>query len=797
MKSLLCLLALVSINAFSAEDKNQYLPLKDAREKIVFNSLSDDDKRTIITYAKTLFSKVYVNLEHKTKLYSINPLADLKIIEDRYQEMNESEFHERMLKVYSSVRDFHVNYNLPKPYACYRSILPFSFQKMGGNKIIISAINLELKNFLPELTQLAPGDELISYQGVSPAVFIKKREAIVGASTPDAAFVQGVFDLSYRSHYNTIVPTEDAVEIVLKKQTGEIISMTVPWIARYKSECIRPKAPEEKALTGKRINNLREIDLKERKMIFQNWKNKFLTFFKSKISLRKKTLTAGEQVSLEGLHSTRHPNLFWKVISYQGQEYGYLKLDSFDGPEGSNAAVAEVKKVLENGLKDTTALVIDLRGNYGGQINFAEQMAALFGAMPVKSLPFYVRANDFILPMFLADQPWLQLITPEVANNTLVGPSYLTSVSHLERVPQSYFGKVTLLTNSECFSSCDLFSAVMKDYARVKIYGTDRSTFGGGANVWATGYLKPAFDSAGLPALPQNMSMRVTARHALRLKDNSIIEDHGVASDVVLKEEMEDILTKNSTVVAKIYNDFLKESSGKKSSDTFLDFSKERLQTHGEKTMNFQATGGNIDYISVFKNKKFVQSFNKDDSGNINIVLPVQDSVYGSDTLEVYGFNRNSQSRLPVLRKPIIAESLPDFKNLEDTNIMNDIVFTNYPRNASCGWIKSGDSLTMAENYCPESIMEANLSVALPKKNLKLSFDIALETEPDFDFFEIVAIVDGEEFKILGPVSQPQNAAMSLNLDKFSGKKIDLKFRITSDEAFAGKGGSISNIKIE
>ena len=796
MKSLLCLLLIFSAGAFAAEE-NQFRPLKDVRNQIVFKPLSDEDKELIISYTRTLFSKVYVNLEHKMSIYPTNPLADLKIIEDRYHEMDEVEFHQRMLAIYTSVRDFHVNYNLPKPYACYSSLTGFSLQKMKANKIIVTSVNLNLKNLSPDLHKLTPGDELVSYQNTSPLSYIKSRSAAVGASTPDAVIVQGVFDLYFRSYYGSILQKDNEITASFKKPNGEEYSVVAPWIARFNPDCLKEKT-EEKVQSGKTDENLREVKLKERKKFFLNWKNKFITFFKNKLPLVKKKFLNSDTtlVDLSTPHTTKHPNLFWKVIPYQGQNFGYLKLDSFDAPEGTNAAVAEVKKVLTQNLADTSALVIDLRGNYGGQISFAEKMAALFGAMPVKNIPFYVRANDFMSFMFKDDPSWLKMMLPQGDNNTLVGPGNLTTISDLSRVSQSYFGKVVLLTNSECFSSCDLFSAVMKDYARVKIYGTDHSTFGGGANVWATGYMKSAFESIDMPVPPQNISMRVTARHAHRMVDNSLIEDRGVATDIVLDEEADDLLSQNSTVVAKIYNDFLKDPALKKSSDTFVEFDQKSIQVHGDTVVNLKASVGNVDYISVFKNKKFVQRFEKDAQDNIAVTLDSKNTPYGTEPVEIYGFDRDSSTRFPVLRTSLLLETLPAFKKLQDLNIIGDAVTTTYPRNPDCGWTKSANALLL-EGYCPETSTEATLSIELPKTETILSFDLVMDTEPDFDFFEIVAIVDGVETKLMEPVSQPQNESFHISLAAFAGKKIDLKFKVISDEAFSGKGGSISNIQIQ
>ena len=289
--------------------------------------------------------------------------------------------------------------------------------------------------------------------------------------------------------------------------------------------------------------------------------------------------------------------------------------------------------------------------------------------------------------------------------------------------------------------------------------------------------------------------MRMTGRHAHRLSDNTIIEDHGVASDEVLKETVEDALSTNSTVVAKIFKDFL-NAPLIKSSDISLKFRNGSLQNHSEATLALEALASNIDYVSVFKNKKFVDRFEKGADSKVNIALDMRSSPYGIEPVEIYAFDRSRDTKIPVLRKTILVESLPSFKKIEDVDILRDTVATNFPVNANCGWKKVENSLVLSENYCSETIMEATLATTLSNKSLALSFDLVMDAEPDFDFFEITVISDGIETKLMKPTSTPQNGHFSYDLSAFSGKNIDVKFKFISDEAFSGKGGSISNIQI-
>ncbi|MDD4976532.1 MAG: S41 family peptidase [Bacteriovorax sp.] len=802
-KLIVVILLSLSFSAFSAEEKIVKL-LESSRSEINFKPLSNEDKFVIIRHAKILFSKIYVNLEHKMSLYKVDPINELTKIEQNYQSMDDAQFHSSMLAVFNSVKDYHVNYTFPKPYACYKTALPLAFQKIeAGNKIIVSIVDLSKKDIYPDVLKITAGDELVSYNKKNTTEALRSRSNFINASTPDAMLFQGVYDLYWRGLSENLVPVDNSVQLELKKATGEVYSITVPWFSNVYQSCLNPKVPEETKGLGKKLGNPKEMELRERHKYWKDIRKNFLSFLRSKIKLKNKLIINAdakiEKIDLTNLNATKHPSLFWKAFHYQNENFGYLKLQSFDAEKGVNAAVSEVSSVLRKNLSETSALVIDLRGNYGGQISFAELMATLLTPMPVRPLPFYIRANDLILVLFNEDATWKDLIYPNIETNHLVGPGVLTTQMELTSSSQVYFGKVVLLTNSECFSSCDLFAATMKDNAKVTIYGTDHSTFGGGANVWSIDYLAPVFKALNIPAtLPQNVGMRVTGRHAHRQKTNLLIEDLGVATDIFLSENTEDVVApESSSVVARIFKDLSKTPGLKNSSQISIKFDKDIFQKHGGENLVITSSTSNIDQVAVFKNNKFLKRFKVDSENKLSIDLPLAEANYGVDIFEIYGFNKDTATRTPVLRKSIVVETLAEYKKIEELNPIEDAVFTNFPKSANCGWKKNDNNLVLSGPYCPEMKMEANESIELSQNAHKVSFDLDLDAEPNFDFFEIVVISDGIEEKLMAPTSQPTTGHFEFNLDKYAGKKIDIKFRLTSDEAGSGKGAIVSNLAIK
>lgn len=781
--------------SLSAEEKVTK-PLKEIRDDIKFRALSDDDRSEIIKHARTLFSRIYVNLEHKKKLYGVNPVDQLEVIEKNYKSMSEKAFHSAILMAFNSVRDAHVNYTLPTPYACYSTVLPIDLRKVEKQKVIISAVNVDLKNNFPEISKVSAGDELIEYNNKSLREALHDRSAFVAASTSEGMFNNGILDLVWRSLEANLVPDEDSAVLKLKKHNGEVYKVTLPWLARVQPSCVK-EIDEKENLGYKKKHDFKIETMKEKFSYFKKMKSKFLSFMREKLRLqfkREKPLADVERVDLGKLNTTANPELTWKVVSYKGKKFGYLKLAGFTVETGLDFTLNEIRSVLENKMANTSALVIDLRGNYGGAITYAERLSAMLTAKAVKPLPFYVRANDTTAEILRAQPQWKNLVTPYGDSDEIVGPANLTAQKTLANLSQAYFGKVALLTNSDCFSSCDLFSAIMKDNTNVTIYGTDHSTFGGGANVWGFDYINQ-FLSMG--SLPQGVGMRVTARHAHRLSDNSLIEDRGVATDVFISEDAQDAIdTESSSVVARIFSDFAKMPDLEISSKTSLSFDRETIQKHDDENVVLNINTTNLSEVVLHRNGKEVSRYPVRDKKQTAMAMDLSEMDSHNDVLEFYGFNKTKGAN-PILRKTMGLEFLPAYKKIADFSIADDMVLRNIPEDKHCGWVRtSRNSFVIEEDYCPSSIMEMTAPVEFSEGKHHLSFDLVLNAEPDFDFFEIVVLHNGVEEKIVEPTSMPAMTHANFDLSKYAGKKIDIKIRFITDECGAGEGITISNFEL-
>jgi hypothetical protein len=74
----------------------------------------------------------YVHLPLKIAMHAVNRLGRLRILCRRLEQTSpikigqELEFHEEMLDIFTSLRDLHTNYMLPKPFSDNFAILPIN-----------------------------------------------------------------------------------------------------------------------------------------------------------------------------------------------------------------------------------------------------------------------------------------------------------------------------------------------------------------------------------------------------------------------------------------------------------------------------------------------------------------------------------------------------------------------------------------------------------------------------------------------------------------------------------------------
>jgi hypothetical protein len=183
----------------------------------------------------------------------------------------------------------------------------------------------------------------------------------------------------------------------------------------------------------------------------------------------------------------------------------------------------------------------DIRGNGGGFVAASELSLQALPGRPVEPEPAQLAATALNLRICRMHEPFAAWL-PSTQQAVESGASHsagipLTPPRMIERVPQSYFGPVVLLTDARCYSAADMFAAGFQDNGIGPVLGTDNNIGAGGGNVWQMSETVPPslVDDAAFPfdRLPGGADLTFVIRRLLRVGPNAgtPLEDYGVIPD--------------------------------------------------------------------------------------------------------------------------------------------------------------------------------------------------------------------------------------------------------------------------
>lgn len=140
--------------------------------------------------------------------------------------------------------------------------------------------------------------------------------------------------------------------------------------------------------------------------------------------------------------------------------------------------IKTIRLLLVNELKDTDALVFDVRSNGGGQISLADGIPQLFTPSfdPMGARALISKVNEKIFESSLfTNTEWASSYALSL-EHTYMYPVRFTSKESANYYGMAYLKPVAVLTNANCYSACDLFAASMQDSGAAVIFGEDPTT---------------------------------------------------------------------------------------------------------------------------------------------------------------------------------------------------------------------------------------------------------------------------------------------------------------------------------
>ncbi len=626
----LAILSAAVMSAYAAADiRTNYL--SNVRPLIKFNELTRSEKVLLAEQSQLLLRDLYVNRYQKNEFYGTNPnftghvdpALKVQNVVANIDRLSTAELHKNLSQIFVSQRDLHLNYNFPLPHAAFISFLPFNFARTASaadeNEVRIGNVyGVFFDVFFPNQRKPLVGDLVLEYDGLPIKRAVDLATVKANGANLYAGFSRALQFMTFTSQSSSLPPEKDQITLKLKSaKTGEEYSITVPWMSQYDDSKLTPSANQASSTDAKLLDVVA--------MSNEPVQERYNQFLESNLIQDQGAIAK---------QATAEPSIKWAVVDRAGKKVGYISIGSFvPSRVNDNGALSIIANLLRNQLASTDALVIDVRNNGGGSIVYADKLPQMFmpGNASTNSARFLNTDVDFNLlnqDIFKLYWPnWVQLMTDAHATkNRYSKTSVFTSKQDANTMGQMYYKPVGVLANARSYSATDLFTCAMQDNGAATIYGEDKKTGAGGANV-----LEHAFFTVFAPEvfkpLPGGVSMRVSWRQSIRsgYNNGSMIEDHGCNADVQVPRSLSDLSNGDQSQFDRIADGLLAKPVSKSFHRFLAPVGNLLSLPVASRTFNLEVA--NTEHVKVYVNNVLLKSHYVGVYGNprtVSLSLPVK-----------------------------------------------------------------------------------------------------------------------------------------------------------------------------
>jgi len=516
----------------------------------VVPALTTEQRETVIDQASLMLEELYAHLPLKRALHAIDPVQRLRLLRLRHSALDEREFQSEMIDIFVGLRDLHTNYVLPQAYWPKFAFLPFRVEEyydgpQHQRHYLVSWVSP--KNTDPKLVA---GVEITHWSGVPIDLAVARNAAREAGSNPEARRARGLEALTLRWLGMSLPPDEDWVVLTYTDGTTSRESR-VEWqvIDRDDLAALTSDAGSGTELTAALAIDIKtELLRRVRKALFDAPALKV-----DQTMARHRSRGAATASTSTSLLPDVFPR-FGAVDTPHGT-FGYVRLATFAPPDDNvDGAVDEFVRIL--GTLPATGLILDVRGNGGGYVNFGERILQTMSPRRIEPEPFHFVTTPFTHRLAQAVS-WLSAWAAPLATALATGAGFsqgfpLTSSDSCNDIGQVYQGPVVLVTDAFCYSTTDIFAAGFQDHGVGFILGCHDNTGAGGANVWDYKLLHQLAPDPFVP-LPGGAGMRVAARRSTRVGTLAGVplEDLGVVPNERYFMTHTDLLEHNANLIAR------------------------------------------------------------------------------------------------------------------------------------------------------------------------------------------------------------------------------------------------------
>lgn len=557
-------------------------------------AISLEERIEILEQAVFLIENLYCHLPFKRARYAIDPLQQLRLLQRQLDEkMDVTEFHSRLLKIFSSLRDVHTNYFLPEPYARAAAFLPFQVRffhdEQGKRRYEVA----EVMNGFSH-PQFVEKSELIAWSGLTIDEAIEFTSDMAAGANESARFLRGIRRLSLRPLNSSLPPPESYVILEYRNPqddpNGETRAILLPWrVVTNFSELREESGSFGSVAIGPELGRQAL-----QRLFYYDKPDAYVCAFDptgahagmtyvgvgpSEEDMRPRLPAQLDfQFSNGRDRNFALPTSHLRLKSKPALNFAYLRILDFALPAGTNrrsgtdAFRSEFRRILA--LANDWApdgLILDIRGNPGGDIKLAEGLLQFMTPRDIEPARFALLQTPFIQNLAARrkegesqlrdDKEWKEwaddLTQAPFTGNPLTRGFPLSDFASINATGQIYQGPTLLLIDGLTYSAADFFAAGFQDNRVGEILGVQGSTGGGGANRWSHAELVSNLSLAPhipLRTLPKGTRMGVSLRRSLRVGEKhggQPLEDSGVAADFVHLLTAEDVHNFNRDLLQK------------------------------------------------------------------------------------------------------------------------------------------------------------------------------------------------------------------------------------------------------
>jgi Peptidase family S41 len=497
-------------------------------------TLTPKQRQTLIDQACVLIDDVYVHLPLKRAMHAIDPVQRLRNLRARMAPLSELEFHDELIAIFTELRDLHTNYILPEPYAGNLAFLPFLVEECDSPRRCL--VTKLLAGFTHPT--FGVGAQLTHLNGVPVERAVELNAARQAGSNVDARHARGLEALTIRDMSQSAPPDELWVDINYLPAGGEAQQLRLEWNVFAPDPSPNGVDPADAMAAAARTLGYDAATENRRRA-------KKSLFNPAAMQLEVSAAAADAATSTM-------PDVFsFNPVTTPDGTFGYLRIWTFMVSD-EDAFLAEVVRIL--GLLPQNGLIVDVRGNGGGNLLCAEGMLQLFTPHTVAPTLLSLIATPLTVALSAGadgEQSGLDAWHDSLDQAAQTGSPFSQSLPILppERfnmLGQHFQGPVVLITDALCYSATDMFAAGFRDNALGPILGTAGNTGAGGANVWTHDLLRQLFGEPFEP-LPKKATFRVSFRRTTRqgAAAGTPIEDLGIVPDAVHVMTEQDVLSGN------------------------------------------------------------------------------------------------------------------------------------------------------------------------------------------------------------------------------------------------------------